>query len=87
MTKSLLTRTQAFWKLSSAWNNPNTVATISTSEALAGLNEVTDITFYKRPLLQRAKKLRDEIVQGNRRKRKKPSSDNTVTPMRARSQQ
>lgn len=69
MAPTLLTRTQAYWKISMAWHGRGGAQQVRTGDALSELGDVSDVTFYKRPLRNHVQKLRQEIINGNRRKK------------------
>lgn len=75
-TQTLEQRTLSYWRLSRKWNgrDPETKR-VRVATALKRLQAITDVTFYERPLKDRARILSDEIIRGGSTKKpqQKPS--------------
>lgn len=69
-TQTLEQRTLSYWRLSRKWNgrDPETKR-IRVATALKRLNAISDVTFYQRPLKDKARTLADEIIRGGNTKK------------------
>lgn len=71
MIDTLEQRTLKFWCLSRKWNG-HAKKRVPTVAALKALNGITEVTYYKRPLLKRSSALQEDIIRGG--KSKKPET-------------